>query len=267
VRNNFQNNYNAGLETPRTERLNDLEVGYQFKRSRFSAGLNFYWMDYKDQFVLTGEIDAIGEAITRNLPKSYRMGVELEAAWQPVDWLRWDLNATLSKNRVKDITVLLEDGVTTATLDGEKPLAFSPDLIANTMLTFSHRGWNASLQGQFISDQYLTNTGFKDMLCKDAGGNDCYETLLLKKHFVANLDLSYNFSLKALALKDATVGVTLYNLLSSKFDNNGWAAPQYRQLTNGDIITVNTWGVRDDQAAGFAPSAPFNFMAHLSLNF
>ena len=32
-------------------------------------------------------------------------------------------------------------------------------------------------------------------------------------------------------------------------------------------IAVNTWGVRDDGAVGFAPSAPFNCMAHLSINF
>ena len=267
VRNNFENNYNAGMSMPRTERLGDLEVGYRFQSPRFSAGLNFYHMNYKDQFVLTGEIDAIGEAVTRNLDKSYRMGLELEAAWQPLDWLRWDVNATYAKNRVKDIAVMLEDGTTTVTLDGEKPLAFSPDLIANTILTFTHRGWRASLQGQYVSDQYLTNTGFKDMLCQDADGNDTRETLLLKSHFLANLDLSYNFSVKALALKDATIGVTCYNLLSQKFDNNGWAAPQYRQLPDGQVITVNTWGTRDDGAAGFAPSAPFNFMAHLSLNF
>ena len=105
------------------------------------------------------------------------------------------------------------------------------------------------------------------MLCKDAAGNDTYETLLLKNHFLTNLDLSYTFSLKALRLKEATVGVTLYNLLSAKFDNNGWAAPQYRQLADGSVIAVNTWGTRDDQAVGFAPSAPFNWMAHLSLNF
>ena len=267
VRNNFENNYNAQMDVPSAERLNDLEVGYRFESTRFTAGVNGYWMDYKDQFVLTGEIDAIGEAVTRNLPKSYRMGVELEAAWTPVDWLRWDVNATYSKNRVKDIAVVLEDGTTTVTLDGEKPLAFSPDLIANSILTFSYKGARASLQGQYISDQYLTNTGFKEMLCQDADGNDCYETLQLKSHLVTNLDLSYNFAVKALRVKDATIGVTFYNLLSKKFDNNGWAAPQYRQLADGSVITVNTWGVRDDDAVGFAPSAPFNWMMHLSLNF
>ena len=267
VRNNFQNNYNAGMDMPSTERLNDLEAGYQFQSPCLSAGVNLYWMDYKDQFVLTGEIDNIGEPITRNLPKSYRMGVEAEVAWQPAKWFRWDLNATYSKNRVKDIAVLLEDGKTTVTLDGEKPLAFSPDLIANSILTFQLCGLKAAVQSQYISDQYLTNTGFKDMLCQDADGNDCYETLLLKKHFTTNIDLSYSFAWPALGLKEATLGVMFYNIFNAKFDNNGWAAPQYRQLADGQVITVNTWGVRDDQAVGFAPSAPFNWMAHLSLNF
>jgi iron complex outermembrane receptor protein len=81
------------------------------------------------------------------------------------------------------------------------------------------------------------------------------------------MDIRYTFALKPLAIKEATIGVMFYNMLSAKFDNNGWAAPQYRQLTDGSVIAVNTWGTRDDQAVGFAPSAPFNWMAHLSVNF
>jgi iron complex outermembrane receptor protein len=267
VRNNFQNNYNAELEKPRQERLNDLEFGYQYQSEMFSAGATFYWMDYKDQFVLTGEIDNIGEAITRNLPKSFRLGVELEAAWKPIDWFRWDVNATFSRNRVKDIAVLLDDYTTTVTLSGENPLAFSPDVIANSILNFNYQGFRAQVQNQFVGDQHLTNTGFSEMLCKDEQGNDTYETLLLKKHFVTNIDLSYSFDLKQCGVKEATVGVTLYNLFSTKFDNNGWAAPQYQQKADGTVVAVNTWGVRDDEAVGFAPSAPFNMMARLSLNF
>lgn len=266
VRNNFENNINANLEMPKAERLNDLEVGYRFSSEKFSAGANFYWMDYKDQFVLTGEIDKIGEAITRNLSDSYRMGVELDAAWQPVDWFRWDVNATFSKNKVKDMTVVLEDGETVANL-GEQTLAFSPDLIFNNIFTFKYRGFKASVMSQYVSDQNLTNTGFESMMCADENGNTTWETLQLKDHFVTNVDLSYNFSLKKFGIKDATVGVTLYNLFSKKYDNNGWAAPQYRQDENGKVTAVNTWSVRDDQATGFSASAPFNMMAHLSINF
>lgn len=266
VRDNFENSLNAASELPSAERLNDLEVGYRYQSKTFSAGANFYWMDYKDQFVLTGEIDKIGEAVTRNVPDSYRLGVELEAAWKPVDWFRWDVNATFSKNRVKDITVVLEDGETVVSL-GEQPLAFSPDFIFNNIFTFNYRGFKASVMSQYVGDQYLTNTGFKNMMCQDENGNTTWETLQLKDHFVTNIDLSYNFSLKKFGIKDATVGVTLYNLFSEKYDNNGWAAPQYRQDGNGTVTAVNTWGVRDDDATGFAASAPFNVMAHLSINF
>ena len=267
ARNNFQNNYGAGLEKPRPERLNDLELGYNYQSQSFTAGATLYWMNYKDQFVLTGEIDNIGESITRNLDKSYRLGIELEVAWQPTSWFRWDVNATFSRNRVKNIAVMLDNQTTTVTLNGEKPLAFSPDVIANNIFTFSVKGFKAQIQSQFVGDQYLTNTGFKEMLCQDANGNDCYETLMLKKHFTTNVDLSYAFALKAIALKEAKVGVSLYNITNAKFDNNGWAAPQYKQLADGTVQAVNTWGVRDDQAVGFAPSAPFNWMAYLSINF
>ena len=273
VRNNYENDFAAGNKMPRAERLNDLEAGYQFHSTKFSAGANFYYMNYKDQFVLTGELDNIGEAVTRNLDKSYRLGVELTAAWKPVDWFQWDANATWSRNRVKDIAVTLEDGKTNYTIDGETPLSFSPDFIFNNIFTFQYAGFKASVQSQYISDQYLTNTGFKTMECNDKWnddyepvGNTTYETLMLKHHFNTNLDLSYHFSLKKIGMKDATIGVTLYNIFDAKYDNNGWAAPQYR-VVDGKLKAVNTWGNRDYQAAGFAPSAPFNWMAHLSINF
>lgn len=272
VRNNYED-WNAGSEKPKAERLNDLELGYKYQSSKFSAGANFYYMNYKNQFVLTGELNSIGEAVTRNFDKTYRMGVELEAVWKPVSWFQWDANATWSKNRAKDMMVTLEDGETNVNL-GETPLSFSPDFIFNNILTFQYAGFKAAIQSQYVSDQYLTNTGFKTMECNDnvdpdtyeAKGNTCYETLLLKKHFTTNIDLSYHFSLKKIGLKDATIGVTLYNIFDAKYDNNGWAAPTYR-MVNGKVIAANLWGSRDYGSAGFAPSAPFNCMAHLSINF
>ena len=267
VRNNFMQqiaNPDRADTKASAERLNDLEVGYKFQSPTFAAGANIYWMNYKDQLVLTGELNAIGEALTKNLDKSYRLGVELEAAWMPVDWFRWDVNATFSKNRVRDMVVTLTDG-TNVNL-GDQPLSFSPDLILNNILTFSYKGIKASVQSQYIGDQYLTNTGFKEMECMDADGNKTYETLLLKKHFNTNVDLSYHFSLKQIGIKEVTAGVTLYNVFSAKYDNNGWAAPQLIN-DNGTIKAVNEWGVRDCGAAGFAPSAPFNMMAHVSVEF
>ena len=263
TRNNFQNNLNAAMELPKAERLNDLEVGYKYQSKVFSAGANLYWMDYKDQFVLTGEIDKIGEAITRNMPKSYRLGIELEAAVKPIDWFRWDVNATWSKNRVKDITVKLADG-SVANL-GNQPLAFSPEWIANNIFTFNYKGMKASIQSQYISKQYLTNTGFESYRTLDDNDKPVDVGMMLDGHFVTNIDLSYNFKLPKLGMKDATIGVTLYNLFSAEYDNNGWAAPTYTK-ENGNVVATGH-GTHDQYEAGFAPSAPFNVMAHLSVNF
>lgn len=263
TRNNFENNINAELEMPKAERLNDLELGYKYQSEVFTAGANFYWMDYKDQFVLTGEIDKIGEAITRNVDKSYRLGVEIEAALKPVDWFRWDVNATWSKNQVKGITVKLTDK-SVADL-GNQPLAFSPDWIVNNIFTFNYKGLNASIQSQYISEQYMTNTGFKSYKTLDDNGQPTDVSMMLDGHFVTNIDLSYNFKLPKLGIKDATIGVTLYNLFSAEYDNNGWAAPAYEK-ENGKVVATG-WDTSDLYEAGFAPSAPFNMMAHLSVNF
>ena len=71
------------------------------------AGANFYYMDYKDQLVLTGELNEIGEAMASNVPDSYRTGIELMAGIKLDCGLQWDINATLSKNRVQNFTETL----------------------------------------------------------------------------------------------------------------------------------------------------------------
>jgi iron complex outermembrane receptor protein len=71
--------------------------------------------------------------------------------------------------------------------------------------------------------------------------------------------------MKKMGLKDVTIGVTFYNVFSAEYDNNGWAAPIYYK-ENGKVVARGD-GESDQYEAGFAPSAPFNMMAHLSINF
>jgi iron complex outermembrane receptor protein len=41
---------------------------------------------YKDQLILTGEINDVGAAIMTNVPQSYRTGIELIASYKPVSF-------------------------------------------------------------------------------------------------------------------------------------------------------------------------------------
>ena len=99
-RNNFTDN--GSYPAPKAEQLMDYELGYTFNSNIFRAGVNLYYMDYKDQFVQTGALSDIGENLTTNIQDSYRMGIELQAGVDPTPWLTIEANAAISKNRIKD---------------------------------------------------------------------------------------------------------------------------------------------------------------------
>ena len=259
TRNDFEENIGVNLKA---EKLIDWELGYKYQSPTFTAGINLYWMNYTNQFVLTGQLNEIGEMIASNdnSGKSYRAGIELEAAYQPFKWFRWDMNVTFSRNRNKNWTVAATQEDTwedQGTLNlGETPTSFSPDIIFNNILSFKWKGFKAQFISQYIGKQYMTNTGFDY-----AKVGDDYVKMTLSDYFTNNLDLSYNFKLKS--LKSATVGVTLYNLTSRKYDNNGWAYCEVGKDNNGKAYAWTT----DLYESGFAPQAPLHFLAHLSLNF
>ena len=260
TRNSFEQNLDTKLEA---EKLGDLEIGYQFACAKYSAGVNLYYMNYSNEFVLTGELDAIGEMKTKNAGRSYRMGIELESAWQPVDWFTWNVNATFSKNRVKDWMVKLEDKKNVSL--GDTPTSFSPDLIFNNIFSFNYKGLSANVHTQYIGEQYLTNTGLKSYQTKDDNRQDIDVSMMLGSIFTTNLNVAYTFACHKLGLKEATVGCTVYNLFSAKYDNNGWAAPSFKKDAQGNVVA--TYGKNGQYMAGFAPQAPINFMANLSLTF
>lgn len=259
TRNDYEDNIGANLKA---ERLIDWEAGYKYQSSIFSAGANLYIMRYANQFVLTGQLNEIGEMIASNdnSGKSYRMGIELEAALQPVKWFRWDANATFSKNRNKNWTVNALEQDTWADQGsinlGDTPISFSPDVIFNNVFSFMYRGLKAQVMTQYVGEQYMTNTGFKSFVAE--GQN---VSMMLDDIFTTNFDLSYTFKMRG--IKSATIGCTLYNIFSKKYDNNGWAYCEIGKDKSGKAFAWST----DLYEAGFAPQAPCHFMAHLSLNF
>ncbi|MEL5895145.1 TonB-dependent receptor [Bacteroides sp. GD17] len=244
-----RNNYTDGYFTnhPKAERLFDYELGYTYANSWLSAGANLYYMDYKDQLVLTGELNEIGEPMANNVPDSYRMGIELMAGIKLPCGFQWDINATLSKNRVQDFTeTLFEDGTvgTEAWVikHDDTPIAFSPDFILNNRFGYTFRGFEAALQSQYISKQYMSN----------ARQEEC----TLDAYFVSNLNLSYTFKLPK--LKSVTVGCTIYNLFNEEYENNGYAGSYY-EIENGEKVRYND--------AGYAAQAGTNVLGHIAISF
>ena len=216
-------------------------VSWQLNRN------NLYYMDYKDQLVLTGELNEIGEAVAANVPDSYRMGIELMAGLKLPCGFQWDINATLSRNRVENFTETLyenEDpaGEKWSTYLGDTHIAFSPDFLLNNRFGYTYKGFEASLQSQYVSKQYMSNLDCKDHI--------------LDAYFVSNLNLSYTFTLPK--IKSVTIGCTVYNLFNEEYENNGYAGSGF-YYEDGQKVRYNY--------AGYAAQAGTNVLGHISLRF
>ena len=251
-----RNNFITDLSVqPVSERLFDYEAGYEFRNDWLHAGANLYYMDYKDQLVLTGKLNEIGEPLSENVPESYRLGAELSFGLKTRVGFSWDVSATLSRNRVKDFQEVLPVneydadgnwiGSRNEVVDhGETHLAFSPDYTFVNIFRYTIKGFETFAQTNFVSKQYMCN----------ANQEDC----TLDTYCTTNLALSYTWK-NLRAIKGLTVGCTVYNLFNAKYDNNGWASSEHAYVGGADMGRVNY--------SGYAAQAGTNVLGHVSLQF
>ena len=244
-RNNFTDN--GSYPAPKAEQLLDYEAGYTFNNDLFRAGVNLYYMDYKDQFVQTGELSDIGENLTTNIKDSYRMGIELQAGIDPTPWLTIEGNAALSKNKIKDFDEVVEDwdnGSQTIHYDNST-LAFSPSAILNGFVNLHYRGAQLTWHTNFVSRQYLDNSENADRSLP------CYS--------VSNASLSYTLKPKKV-LKEAILGLNFNNIFSRRYAASGWV---YSAI-------CDSYGHSNDNRyyqIGFIPMSGFTMMGNVTLRF
>ena len=239
---------NAGLnETPTSERLYDTELGYRFRSPRISFGANVYYMKYKNQLILTGKISEIGEMLTSNIPDSYRSGIELTAGVKITDWLKWDGNMTLSSNKILNFT---EEGIDVYDADwnqtgvqsnylGTTDIAYSPNIISNSIFTFDYKNFECGFQSNYVSKQYIDNS------------SDNVRSI--NAYFVNNLSLQY--SLKMKQLKSIDFRVLVNNLFNEKYETNGYT--WYSYYLGGKRVND----------LRYFPQAGTNFLASVTLKF
>lgn len=239
---------------PKSEKFFDYELGYQFQKGIWQAGFNLYYMDYTDQLVQNGQLNYIGEPVYINVPNSYRCGIEFQAALKPVKWFDWEINATLSRNRIKNYTqensILDENWEalgTTETYFKSTAIAFSPTFILNNGFNFHYSGFNAQLQSHIVSRQYLTNTQEK--------------ALSIYPYFVSDLNLNYTF--KTPLVKSITVGCTLYNLFNEEYESNGWGSCSYLSSTGSTAASDLTY----TPSYGLSAQAGFHIMGNIIVKF
>ncbi|MFD0977508.1 TonB-dependent receptor [Salinimicrobium gaetbulicola] len=222
---------------PEPEKLNDYELGWRLKTSGMQINTNLYYMDYRNQLVLTGELDDVGSPIRTNSGNSYRLGLEIDAVVKLSDKLNWRPNIALSQNKNDDWF---------ATWDGElvnfgkTDVSYSPEVIAANILEYRPlKNLELKFLSKYVGEQYMSN------LENDAS--------LLESYFVNDFNLQYTWE-KAPFFKEVVFTGLINNIFSEEYVSNGY---YYTYAIGNETF----------DGAGYYPQATRNFLVGVNLRF
>ena len=179
----------SATEQPRREQLIDWEAGFEFKKPKYAINANVYYMDYKDQLVLTGKINDVGAYTRINVPKSYRTGLELQVKYAFNKKYNTSYSITFSQNKIEEFTEYIDDydQFTQVAIPHKKTnIALSPSLTTNRTFNWKPNDklsffWTS----KYTSKQFLDNTQNKDRILDAFFINDinAHWTILNKTKF------------------------------------------------------------------------------------
>jgi iron complex outermembrane receptor protein len=228
---------------PRPEKLNDFELGWRLGNDNFQLNSNIYFMKYKDQLILTGEIDDVGAPIRENSGKSYRLGIEIEAAIQLSNKFIIQPNIALSSNKNIDFITPIDGELVNL---GNTTISYAPSVVAANQLQFNP---NDELQFSFLSKyvgkQYL--------------GNVDSNVSKLDAYFVNDISLIYEIKTRSV-FKSIIVTGLVNNIFNEKYISNGYYYTYDDDFSNpGEIKTI--------EGTGYYPQATTNFLVGVTLKF
>lgn len=217
------------VDAVKAEYVTDLELGVDFVVGKFQALANLFYMDFKDEIAPTGEFITEGFVqLRQNIPDSYRMGLEMDWSWTPVNKLKFQGQTTYMKSKVKTFT---PGGSSEIFEDVEHIL--TPEWLINVRGDYQLGKYlTLGLSGRHVSESFLELTNQRD--------------LTMPGFFVANAHVTVNWKSHQLDLR-------LNNLFDELY------------FTNGAPVDVDYDGLID--GPGYLVQAPRHFFATLRLNF
>jgi iron complex outermembrane receptor protein len=231
---------------PKHESLYDAELGYQYRSSIWEAGANLYYMNYRNQLILTGRINDVGTYTRSNVDKSYRAGIELTAGVRPAAWLQLNANATLSQNKILDFDEYIDnydEGGQLVNHYDKTDIAFSPNIIAGGSATVEplrkqlhNQQFYIDVLGKYVGRQYLDNTTNK------ARSINAYGLC----------DVRFRYTVQTSFVKELGISLALNNVLNKKYEANGYT---FSYKSDGTLATENY----------YFPQAGFNFLLGVNI--
>lgn len=243
-------------QTPTSETLYDYELGYKLNTEKMLVNANFYYMDYKNQLIMNGEINDVGSAIMVNVPESYRTGVELVAGVNLFDRVDWQANFTYSQNIIRNFTEYIDNWDYWYDMEnepyqitenvGDVEIPFSPSMIASNLISVKiFKPLSIDFITKYVSEQKIY-----------AGKTHIYWGETRKDYLDAYLvnDLKINLNFRTKYIKEINFNFQVNNIFNEEYETFAWA---YRYHSGGEF------GIMD----GYLPQAGTNFLGGLSFKF
>jgi iron complex outermembrane receptor protein len=234
---------NLPASRPTSEKLHDLELGYRFQRRNYFLQANAYYMNYKNQLILTGKVNDVGAPTHVNVPESYRAGLELEASFNLFRFLQWNISAGYSRNRTSLFTEIVADwegGPQQENVYRNTRISFSPDLVAASFFRFKViKNMEIDWINRYVSRQYLDNT---ESVSRS-----------LDAFWVSDLRMNYLIS-GFYHFKEIRVSMLVNNIFDKAYAPNGYT---YSGILGGERRDYNF----------FFPQAGTNALVQLSFSF
>ncbi|MFL2575383.1 MAG: TonB-dependent receptor [Flavobacteriales bacterium] len=242
---------------PVHETLFDTEIGYKYQDKWLMFNLNFYYMDYDNQLIKTGEINDVGYFTSKNVKNSFRKGVEIESSYILNNKLSLSGNLTISENKLDTLIQYVDNwdtGDQNQVVHKNTDLAFSPNLTWAANINYKYnKNTNFLLNTKYVGDQYIDNTSS--------------EKRMLESYMISNFQIDYHF--KSSIFTKAKISFLVNNLFDIEYVNNAWI---YRYISDSsdpreydDYTTQGDGNIYD--MAGYFPQATRNYLLGLTLGF
>ncbi len=233
--------FENGITKP--EKLDDYELGWRFKAQKNTINTNIYFMNYKDQLVLTGAIDDTGAPLRATSGKSYRLGLEIDATFLICDNFRILPNLAISSNKNLDFVSPIDGELVNL---GTTNLSFSPNIVAGNKFEYEPiTNLQLGLYTKYVGEQYM--------------GNVDSHVSKLDAYFINDFNVSYTID-NIPFLREIVVTGLVNNILNVKYVSNGYYYTYDDTWTDPNAITTI-------EGTGYYPQATINFLIGATVKF
>ena len=237
-----RDDFQAGITE--NETLNDIELGWRYNTNKISLSSNLYYMFYKNQLVLTGELDDVGSPIRATSGESFRLGLEVDANIRFSNLFNTSTNIALSSNKNKNFNTSINGELVDL---GNTNISFSPEIvIGNTLNFYPLERLQLSFLSKFVGEQFMGNTD--------------NEASILESYFVNDFNINYEIKPNKL-FKSIILSGLVNNIFNQKYVSNGY----FGSFDFEDSLSAT--GTTTGYFAGYYPQATTNFLVGATLKF